>query len=266
MGYVTRWHIFNADEDRDPFMDRMLCGRQKANTSRWKTVVELKAHEVEHGLDAGSSNGFCARCWAEWEYLQRLRDLQDPRYHRCSLCDRAFSEVAYPDVELNDWDVNDGGVCLECAVQHLGAQYKDPGQTIEGNTRPEGVHDVLGLFLALSDAVFWSMVWANRDKGGKGEPDPRFAGRNEDATAKRLDEVEAAFNAQLWEDGAQLLAPIAAPKWSMDRADTPLYAWEPVNCHRTAGLWAKLREWRATQLPDDLRHLVKLPDLDGPGP
>ena len=173
---------------------------------------------------------------------------------RCEICDRWFMATAYPNIRLYDWaDSTQEERCLECAVQYLdGAQYKDPGECIDGNTIPSGSDDVRGNVLALADAVFWAMVW--RERTAK----PNSARYDESATTQRLDEIEAAFTAGEWEHGAQLLAPIGAPAWSMERdEESPLYAWDPNNCRRTAEAWKELRTWRVKQLPEDLQPLVR---------
>lgn len=188
------------------------------------------------------------------EGLERISELP-----RCLYCDRMSNAVAYRDMTLVDWENPSGEICLECAVQHLdGAQYKDPGECMAGITVPAGQDDTIGLILALNDAVFWAMVWTSRDAKGVGAA---RTSRDESATSRQLDEVDQAFDSGEWERGANLLAPIGVPVWSADRTDPPLFAWEPKNCHRTAALWTRLREWRVTQLPADLRRLVKLPEL-----
>ena len=171
---------------------------------------------------------------------------------------------------------------------------------MDGATVPTGPNDIKGLFLALTDAVFWAKVWSVRmgeqlERGRleivhEGVPDGDFTAcgidrsnsqeglvatldissvtceecsptrtwprSDESATERQLDGIERAFDSGDWQHGAELLAPIGAPQWSADRDnDTPLYAWDPNNCRRTAEAWVRLREWRVTQLPSDLRDL-----------
>ncbi len=219
---------------------------------------------------------------------------------KCTLCRRLFIATGYPDIKLFDWEGSDGPDCIECAIQHLdGSQYKSPGECMDGATVPTGPNDIKGLFLALTDAVFWAKVWSFRMREQleivhEGFPDGDFTAcgidrRNsqeglvatldissvtceecsptqtwpqtwprsdESATERQLDGIERAFDSGDWQHGAELLASIGAPQWSADRDnDSPLYAWEPNNCHRTAEAWVRLREWRVTQLPSDLRDL-----------
>ena len=77
----------------------------------------------------------------------------------------------------------------------------------------------------------------------------------------RLYGVERVFNSEQWEHGASLLAAIGAPAWSADRIEPPLFAWELDNCRRSAVAWVRLVGWHKTQLPCDLRPLLKLHEL-----
>ena len=180
----------------------------------------------------------------------------------CSMCGRLFTETAYPAIQVTDFEAADGPDCLECAVQHPKVQYKTPGECMDGITIPEGDDDVRGKFLALCDAVFWAEVWHNRARElGNDE-----SATDESATAKRLDDIEQAFDKGEWNRGARLLSPIGAPAWSSDREARPLYAWEPDNCRRVAEAWIRLRTCRVRQLPEDLQKLVRLPNLEYTSP
>ncbi len=207
----------------------------------------------QHGRGPGSAEVNESRFNRKTEPLERVCALP-----QCEYCQRLFLETRYPAIQLVDWEAPSGPICIECAVQHLeGAQYKTPGKCMDGNTMPESSDDVLGNFLALSDAVFWAMVWHNRAS------EPNEAQNDESATARCLDDIENAFDEGEWEQGARLLSPIGAPAWSFDRDDErPLYAWDPDNCRRTAEAWIRLRAWRVTQLPVDLRELAQMPNLE----
>ena len=201
-----------------------------------------------------------AECY-EWDKADLDRVCPLPH---CECCGRLFIEVAYPNVRLYDWEVGES-VCLECGVQHLdGSQYKSPGQCMNGVT-PDGKHlmweedeapEVLKRFYKLCDAVFWSMVWTNR------EANPNEAWKDESATTFRLGTVEAAMDAGDWEKATELLAPIGAPGWSLDRDNSnPLCAWDPGNCRRTATAWQRLKQWRISRLPLHLRPLVRVGEV-----
>lgn len=203
--------------------------------------------EWQHGRGPGSAE-------INWQRFRKTEPI--PRFSplpKCELCGRLFIETKYPNVQLLDWESTSGLDCIECAVQHLeGAQYKSPGEVMDGITVPKNSDDVLDKFLALSDSVFWAMVWHNRAS----KPNQERAWNDESETAKRLDDIEKAFDKGEWERGARLLSAIGAPKWSADRDDDkPLYAWDPDNCRRTAEAWIRLREWRVAQLPFDLQEL-----------
>ena len=168
---------------------------------------------------------------------------------KCVLCGRLMIETAYPEIELFDWDAGDGPDCIECAVQHPDSQYKSPGECMDGVSTP--ADDVLSRFVALSEASFWAKVWCNRTK------ELNQAWSDETDTQKALNEIEAHFDCGEWELGTEILASIGAPGWSANRDDAkPLYAWDPANCLRTAKAWIRLYEYRAGQMPSDLRKLI----------
>ena len=204
--------------------------------------------EWQHGRGPGSAEVNLESFGRKIEPLDRVCALP-----QCELCGRLFIETKYPNIQLLDWESTSGSDCIECAVQRLeGAQYKSPGEVMDGITVPEISDDVLGKFLALSDSVFWAMVWHNRASN----PNQEQAWNDESETAKRLDDIEKAFDEGEWERGARLLSAIGAPAWSADRDDDkPLYAWDPDNCRRTADAWIRLRAWRVAQLPIDLQKL-----------
>ena len=208
--------------------------------------------EWQHGRGPGSAEVSESRSGRKPEPLERVCALP-----QCEYCARLFIETNYPAIQVEDWELNNGPICIECAVQRFeGAQYKSPSECMNGITTPEGDDDVFGHFLALCDAVFWARVWHDR----AGETNEAWG--DESPTAKRLDDIEKAFDECEWNRGAKLLSAIGAPQWSMDRDnESPFYAWDPDNCRRTAEAWIRLREWRVKQLPVDLQKLVQLPDL-----
>ena len=205
---------------------------------------------------------WCSSECYEWDKAELPRLCPLPH---CDSCERLFIEVAYPNVKLFDWESGLGPECLECAVQHLnGSQYKDPGQCMNGVTldgkqlmwEEDEAPEVLRRFYKLSDAMFWSMVWTNR------MATPNEAWKDESDTSLRLGAVEAAMDADAWEKATELLAPIGAPGWSLDRDNSnPLYAWDPDNCRRTATAWQRLKQWRISQLPLHLRLLVRVGEV-----
>lgn len=222
--------------------------------------------EAESEFEFASYVTTAGECWCSpdcyrWSKEGQERAVTIPC---CEYCEKPFTATAFPEVRFVDWESPIGEICAECTVQHLdGSQYKAPGGTMDGHTVPNGGEDTRGLILALTDAVFWAGVWASRAQ----KEAARFSSQqNEVATATQLDAVERSLDSNEWKRGSRLLSPIGAPNWSADRTDPPLFAWEPDNCLRTAALWSRVREWRATQLPpSSLRRLVKLPELPVPG-
>ena len=161
---------------------------------------------------------------------------------------------------------------------------------------PDDDSDPAGLFLAYCDASFWQMVWSVRAakldtgwnscehcgvenetlesaRGGRAwwcascgaendqEPEAPYCGsRNpaaEDATARRLVVVTAAFDLGEWNRGADLLSPIGAPGWA-SYPDEPerLLAFRPDNCRGTAEAWNRLLSHRLEQLPQELADII----------
>lgn len=229
-------------------------------------------------IEAGGLNFWCSpECW-QWSHGEgpgsdemddfarhtasgRLSRKPLPRIcelPRCGGCDVFLPK---PAIAFHNWESPGYLYCLECSARHLDGsqQYKSPTECMAGITVPEGPDDVESQFLALCDAVFWAKVWYERVRG----ENRSWQDSDETATSSRLDEIEQAFEAEEWESGARLLAAIGAPSWSADRDDrNPLYAWKPENCRRTAIEWGRLREWRVTQLPPNIRSLVQLPELE----
>ena len=170
----------------------------------------------------------------------------------CSACERPYHTLEFT-YELLDWENPYYPVCIECAANTSGGQWRSPGELALGDPRgrisgPDA--DVLDLFLSFSDADFWAMVWTERTlKPGK-------ARTPETATADRLDQVDSAFDACDWNEGAGLLQPIGAPAW--DRPAGPaLFAWDHGNCVRTALAWRRLREYRLSCLPPLLQDGIR---------
>ena len=144
-------------------------------------------------------------------------------------------------------------MCIECAAKISGGQWRSPGDLAMGDPvdRIAGTDaDVLNLFLSFSDAEFWAKVWNDRSA------EPKEAWSPETATAMRLDQVEAAFDAGDWLKGEKLLQPIGAPAWDRPPG-TALFALEHKNCIRTARAWRRLREYRIKCLPPSLQAGIR---------
>ena len=162
---------------------------------------------------------------------------------------------------------------------------------------PDDDVDPTGLFLAYCDAAFWDMVWSNRaakldtswnvcehcmaenenlkparggwawwcaNCGAENDrvPEIPYDGSGnlaaEEATARRLVMVKAAFDQGEWNRGADLLSPIGAPGWAA-YPDEPerMLAFTPENCRGTAEAWRKLLWHRLEELPQELADLIK---------
>ena len=204
-----------------------------------------ECYQWAHGTGPGSEG---LRPYASSREKNQPQERVSP-LPKCVLCGRLIIETAYPDIELFDWDAGDGPDCIECAVQHSDSQYKSPGECMNGVSTP--ADDVLSRFVALSEASFWAKVWCNRTKG------LNQAWSDETDTQKALNAIQAHFDGGEWELGTEILASTGTPRWSADRDDTKtLYAWDPANCLRTAKAWIRLYEYRAGQMPSDLRKLI----------
>jgi hypothetical protein len=104
------------------------------------------------------------------------------------------------------------------------------------------------------------MVWSERE--AKLEVLSSYgSGRNEaaeEATARRLPLVNAAFDVGDWGRGADLLLPVGAPGW-LDYSDEPerMLAFRPENCRGTAAAWKRLLSYRLGQLPEELSTIIR---------
>ena len=162
----------------------------------------------------------------------------------CPRCDRYLHTLDFPQA-LIDWEQPDEPVCLECAAKTADGQWRSPGEFALGDPAdriPGPDADLIELFLAFSDAEFWSMVWSKRMR------DPKEPWTSEEETRTRLSLAEAAFDEERWNDGQALLQPIGAPAW--DRPSGPaLFAFAHDNCVRTAEAWRRLKQHRLSCLP-----------------
>ena len=197
--------------------------------------VELDA------LDSGFK-GYCSPfCWTN----RNEENVSPWSVPACSACGRPYHTLEFT-YALLDWENPNDPVCIECAARTSGGQWRSPGELAMGDPRdriPDPDADVLDLFLSFSDADFWAMVWTNRaSKLGE-------ARSPETATAVRLDQVDAAFDADDWNEGERLLQPIGAPAWDRPPGSALFLAWNHNNCVRTALAWRRLREYRLGCLP-----------------
>ena len=80
----------------------------------------------------------------------------------------------------------------------------------------------------------------------------------EDATARRLVMVGAAFDRGDWNEGADYLSPIGAPGWAAYPGEPDrLLAFRPDNCIGTAQAWKRLLSHRLDQLPEEIATIVQ---------
>ena len=168
----------------------------------------------------------------------------------CGGCDTLdFTGGSY-----RDWDGDPhAAYCLECAAGFSQAQWAVTGSMIGGDEPLALDATVPDRFLAFGSTEFWAMVWEGRAK----YPSQPYAQKgDEGATAKRLDLVEQALDAEQWERAFKLLQPIGAPGWGA-REHPPLYAWQPENCRRVSEAWIRLREYRLSELPDSIIAIVR---------
>ena len=155
---------------------------------------------------------------------------------------------------LRDWsDDPYTGFCLQCAASIGIAQWNDPSSIAFGaaGILPPIPGEPATIFRSWSFAAFWHMVWNDRTAT---VPD-RYG--EEVDTAKRLDEVEAAFDRSDWPEGAELLQPIGN-RWLNDY-EKPLWAWNPYNCQRVARAWNRLREYLLKALPPEIAEVIPPP-------
>ena len=183
-------------------------------------------------------------CWVHRDE-ERLSGLES-----CAGCDTLdFTNGSY-----RDWDGDPHyAFCLECAAGFSDAQWKSPGSLIGGDDPLPSGATIPEKFLAFNSTEFWAMVWEGRVKYPS---QPYTQQRDESATAKRLDQVEQAIDAEQWERAFELLQPIGAPGWGA-RECPPLYAWQPENCRRVNEAWIRLREYRLSELPDSVIAIIR---------
>jgi hypothetical protein len=114
--------------------------------------------------------------------------------------------------------------------------------------------------LAYTEAAFWSMVWRNWVVK-LDESDVYDGSRNEaaeNAAARRLPMVNAAFDAGKWSTGADLLLPVGAPSWAAYPGEPErLLAFRSDNCRGTSAAWNRLLSYRLEQLPEELANIIR---------
>ena len=198
-------------------------------------------------------------CWV-WYLGLKGRETSAPwEPRRCDECGSYFHQNRLSWFEFQDWGYDPNyAYCIHCAAAYGPGQWRSPGELAGGDPRewtPDDSSDPAELFLAYSEAAFWSMVWEQRS--AKLEEPDAYEGSNhraaEEATARRLPLVNAAFDAGQWGPGADLLLPIGAPGWA-DYSDEPerLLAFSSDNRRATSAAWNRLLTYRRTQLPTEL--------------
>ena len=231
-------------------------------------------------LDALQDNefsGWCSPdCW-EWESVPRQERVCDMEFGECDDCQKllyyarggyCYSEcpedLLWGKEGFRDWDSDPHyQYCLACAARIGIAQWNNPSAIAFGDTGilPPIPGDPDDIFLSWSNAASWHMVWDKRTM----EISDRCDAETE--TAKRLDEVETAFDRGDWAKGAKLLQPIGN-SW-LQVSDVKLLAWNPNNCRRVAHAWNRLREYLLHSLPVEIAELIpppKPPDPPAPPP
>ena len=203
-------------------------------------------------------------CWVWYRALSNRETvaLWEPR--KCDGCEGYFHQNSLSWFEFHDW-ANDPNwtYCIHCAAAYGSGQWRTPGELAGGDPRewtPDDDADPAALFLAYSESAFWSMVWNEREAKLE-SPNTYYGSRNEaaeEATARRLPVVNAAFDAGEWGRGANLLLPVGAPGW-LDYSDEPerMLAFRPENCRGTAAAWKRLLSYRLGQLPEELSEIIR---------
>ena len=204
-------------------------------------------------------------CWEWFIQLSGTKTISPWEPPRCDFCGTYFHENRLSWFEFRDWsDDPNHANCIHGAATIEIAQWRTPGELIGGDPRewePDDDADPATLLLSYFDAAFWSMVWTRRVV--KLDEDEVYNGYEneaaENATSRRLPLVKAAFDAENWSKGADLLLPIGALGW----ADFPgeserLLAFRPNNCQGTAEAWYRLLIFRLGQLPVELAEIVRL--------
>ena len=184
----------------------------------------------------------------------------------CDVCRQYLHDNPISRSEFKDWAHDPyTAFCIHCAARCDPAemQWRAPGELAGGDPRewtPDDEADPAILFLAFSDAAFWTKVWSSR-VAKLNEPGSYDGGQHEtaeNATAERLLLVNAAFEAGDWAKGANLLLPVGAPGWA-SYGDEPerLLAFRPDNCRGTAAAWRHLLSYRLTTLPEELATIIE---------
>ncbi len=203
-------------------------------------------------------------CWTWYFGLGGMATSSNWEAPRCDGCDKYFHENRLSWFQFRDWSYDPNcAYCIHCAAAFEDAQWRSPGELAGGDPRewtPDDDTDPAGLLMAYNEASFWSMVWRNRVVK-LGDPDTYYGSNNksaEDATARRLPLIFAAFDAGNWDTGANLLLPVGAPGWA-DYPGEPerLLAFSPDNCKVTAEAWRRLRQHRLEQIPEELASIIR---------
>lgn len=209
----------------------------------------------------------CFRWWRELGGCPRSEAWEAPK---CDVCRGYLHRNSISRAEFRSWAYDPYTAhCIHCATIASATtpniQWRAPGELAGGDPRkwtPSVDADPVTLLLAYSEARFWAMVWAGRVKKLDEEPDLYDGSDNpsaEEATAERLLQVNAFFDAHEWATGANLLLPIGAPAWAAYK-DEPqrLQAFRPDNCRGTAAAWERLLGYRLGQLPGELSAVARL--------
>ena len=207
-------------------------------------------------------------CWAWYVQLAGQETSSPWEARRCDGCGVYFHQNHLSWFEFHDWssDPHDAW-CIHCAAAHDAdqCQWRSPGELAGGDPRewtPDDDADPVTLFLAYTEAAFWSMVWTQR-VAKLGEPDVYDGSKNEaaeNATARRLPIVNEAFDAGKWGMGADLLLPVAAPGWAAYPGEPGrLLAFRSDNCRGTSAAWGRLLSYRLEQLPEELADIITRP-------
>ena len=226
-------------------------------------------------LQGNKLSGWCSPgCW-EFEHIPIEERVCNLWFVECVDCQKLLYYSGggdYPHSEnliwgkegflrWDDGDGHDGSEhCLACAASIGIAQWNTPGAIAFGDTGilPPIPGDADAIFLAWSNAAFWHMVWNERTM----KTPARYGAETE--TAKRLDEIENAFDRGDWAAGAELLQPIGS-SW-LQVSDVKLWAWNPNNCDRVARAWDSLREYLLQSLPAEIAELIPPPQPPQPPP
>ncbi len=202
-------------------------------------------------------------CWRM--YTQLAGDAASSPWEpaRCDGCESYFHQNKLSWMEFHDWDSDpNSAYCIFCAAKFDQAQWRAPGDIAFDDPRewtPDDDSDPAVLFLAYWDTKFWDMVWSSR-VAKLDEPDLRLWSENieaEDATARRLVQVNAAFDKEEWKEGNDLLIPIASPGWQYIPGETErMLAFRPENTRGVALAWNRLLQYRFAELPQVLQDTI----------